>query len=284
LTIKPAVLGAIKIASNRILAGDSMNGYVALSGSVSSSTQVSLTSNNAAVTVPPTATVPANQQTSPLFTVKSSLVNQQQTVTLSATLNGLTRTATLTVDVAAFGISGGPTVVSGHNTTGTVTLPAPAPSGGYNIGLFTQASSIAVPKSVTIPAGQTSATFPITVYGVNAPGRQAFFGIAHSLSRVAYVNITPAPLLKVQLVATTLHAGQSTTGRAYLNGMNGSHPQVVTLSSDNPNVSVPASVTIPHDGRLSFTFAVNTLKGSPGSATISATLTGVTKTTVLTLN
>jgi hypothetical protein len=54
-------------------------------------------------------------------------------------------------------------VVGGDTATGTVTLSAAAPSGGFVIDLSSDNTAAAtVPPSVTVPAGSTRATFPIT--------------------------------------------------------------------------------------------------------------------------
>lgn len=54
------------------------------------------------------------------------------------------------------------TVPSGTPTTGTVTLLSPAPAGGLTLGLSDNSANVTVPASVTVPAGSTTANFPIT--------------------------------------------------------------------------------------------------------------------------
>jgi len=266
------------------MAGDSTGGLALFDIPFGAAGSVALSSSDPHVIVPSAVNVSAGRAQSDVFAINTTIVASSIVATLSVTFNGVTKTASISVQFAAFGISCQTPVVSGHNSTGTVTLAAPAPNGGYKVTLFSQGASIKLPASATVSQGATTATFPITVYGVNATGQQAFYGIVGGLSRVAYITITPAPLLNVQLATNTLAAGQSTTGRAFLDGMNGSHPQTVTLSSNNPNVTVPASVVIPNDGRLSFAFTVTANSQATGTATISATLNGVTKTTVLTVN
>jgi hypothetical protein len=54
-------------------------------------------------------------------------------------------------------------VVQGASATGTVTLSSAAPSGGFVVDLTNDYPHIAtVPASVTVPAGATSANFPVT--------------------------------------------------------------------------------------------------------------------------
>ena len=58
-------------------------------------------------------------------------------------------------------------VVGGTNAQGTITLTAPAPSGGAVVTLgSSDPTSTQVPGSVTLPANAISATFPITTVSV----------------------------------------------------------------------------------------------------------------------
>jgi hypothetical protein len=60
-------------------------------------------------------------------------------------------------------------IVGGNSTTATVTLDAPAPTGGATVSLQSLNAVVSVPTSVTIPGGQTSATFTISTQTVTAP-------------------------------------------------------------------------------------------------------------------
>ena len=79
----------------------------------------------------------------------------------------LIRTALIT-DAQPSSLSLSPAlVVGGTAATGTLTLAAPAPSGGVTILLSTSdTTDTSVPASLTVPAGQTSATFAVTTQSV----------------------------------------------------------------------------------------------------------------------
>lgn len=53
-------------------------------------------------------------------------------------------------------------IVGGNTGTGTVTLDAPAPTGGATITLTCMTGGVSVPQSVTVPAGQTGASYTLT--------------------------------------------------------------------------------------------------------------------------
>ncbi|HEX8410707.1 MAG TPA: carboxypeptidase regulatory-like domain-containing protein, partial [Thermoanaerobaculia bacterium] len=60
-------------------------------------------------------------------------------------------------------------VTGGHTTTGTVTLESPAGSEGVLVALTSASALVAVPVSITIPAGQLSGTFTATTTAVLTP-------------------------------------------------------------------------------------------------------------------
>ena len=89
----------------------------------------------------------------------------------------MTKSAVLTVAPTAPPPPPGPTlstlkvspssVMGGNSSIGTVTLTGPAPTGGATINLFSGVKTSVTP-SVTIPAGDTSATFAITTQEVSS--------------------------------------------------------------------------------------------------------------------
>jgi uncharacterized repeat protein (TIGR03803 family) len=57
-------------------------------------------------------------------------------------------------------------VVGGQRSAGTVTLGAPAPSGGAVVGLSSSSSVASVPATVTVPGGVTSVSFVVSTNSV----------------------------------------------------------------------------------------------------------------------
>lgn len=172
LTVTPAASGptlsSVGLNPGTVVGGNTSQGTVTLSGAApSGGAVVTLSSGNTGVaTVPASVTVAAGA-TSATFTVTSATVSANQSVTISGTYNGTTKNATLTVTPAASlvlsSLTLNPTSVSGgNNSTGTVTLSGPAPSGGAVVTLSSSDTSTAtVPSSVTVSAGATSATFTV---------------------------------------------------------------------------------------------------------------------------
>src|SRR5882762_3028764 len=169
-----ATLSSITPNPTSVNGGSPSTGSVTLNAPApSSGALVSLSSSNTAVaTVPANVTVPAGA-TSATFTVTTLAVSASTSVTISASYAGVTKTASLTVTAQPPTLTSlvlSPTSVNGGSPSmGSVTLNAPAPSGGALISLSISNTVVAtVPASVTIPAGATSATFTVTTLAVTS--------------------------------------------------------------------------------------------------------------------
>jgi hypothetical protein len=88
-------------------------------------------------------------------------------------------------------------VTGGTNATGTVFLSAPAPAGGISVTLSTNnASAAQAPGIVSVPGGQTSASFAITTFAVTANTTvtiTAFFDTTTSAQLTVTRGTTPTP-------------------------------------------------------------------------------------------
>jgi uncharacterized repeat protein (TIGR03803 family) len=168
LTSAPLGLSALTLNSNTLYAGSSGKGTVTVTGIPGvPGAAVALTSSSPAVKLPASMTVNAGTTTGS-FAINTTQVPKATSVTLTATLNGISKTAKLTIEPSPLGtLTFRPaSVFGGNTTTATVTLSAPAPSGGTKITLSSSSSVATVPTSVTVPANGTSATFPIATAAV----------------------------------------------------------------------------------------------------------------------
>jgi len=125
--------------------------------------EVTLSSNNAAASVPASVTVPAGSS-STTFTVNTSPVAVSTVTTIFASYDGVTPSASLSVTpptVSSLTLNPSSVVGGVGTSTGTVTLSGPAPAGGAQVMLSSDNSAASVPPSVIVPAGSTSATFTV---------------------------------------------------------------------------------------------------------------------------
>ena len=174
-------------------------------------------------------------------------------------------------------------VLGGGSSSGTVTLGSPAPTGGAVVALSTSNANVAsLPPSVTVPAGQSSATFSITTSPVGASSAVTITASYLSGSRSATLTVTPAVLTAVSVAPASVAGGTPSTGTVSFNGSAPAAGRIVTLSSSNSSAAtVPATVTA---FSSSATFSVTTLAvGASTNVTITAVYGGVTKTAILTV-
>ncbi|HEV2835468.1 MAG TPA: VCBS repeat-containing protein [Pyrinomonadaceae bacterium] len=93
-------VSAVTLSPASVVGGNNATGTVTLSAAAPSATVVNLASSSARATVPPSVTIAAGASTG-TFTVGTASVTATATATISATLNGVTRSATLTINPAS---------------------------------------------------------------------------------------------------------------------------------------------------------------------------------------
>ena len=257
---------------------------------------VSLSSSNTgAATVPANVTVPANQ-TTVTFPITTSSLGTAASATITATLNGDTQTATLTVNppqLTALSLAPN-SVVGGNASTGTVTIGSAAPAGGVVVNLSaipaagSSASSVSLPATVTIPANATSATFKASTSGVASAQSLTITATLGGSSQSATLAILPASVASLTLAPASVIGSLPSTGTVTLSGQAPAGGLTIYLSSSSPSVTVPATITV-QAGQTSASFtattnAVNAATTATISASTTATFTpSTTQTATLTL-
>lgn len=151
-------------------------------------------------------------------------------------------------------------LIGGQGATGTIHLSADAPSGGEVVNLVSsQPSIVAVPATVTVPAGSNSAAFPIATRPTPANTSAVITASASGINTSATLAVkAPTPAL-VDFSPALVVGGKSTAARVALNGPAAVNTVVtLTITAGNSAIaSMPASVTIPA-GATQTTFKVVT--------------------------
>ena len=163
----------------------SLNSNAAQLGSASITIGSGQSSGTVAITTTPTATL--------------------QLATLTATARNDTRTANLTIappNVSNLSASPG-SVNSGQQSTGTVTINGQAPSGGMQVSLSSNNAALTVPSSVTVPSGQTSATFSVGTGAVTVQTSAAITAATGTTTRTTSVTVLPAAATLTQITIPT---------------------------------------------------------------------------------
>lgn len=129
---------------------------------------VGIASSSSAAVVPKSVTI-AKGTTAVSFPFATRPVSSSTVVTITATLGGISRFATLTVIPAISSFTLDPaSVVGGTNSDGVVHIPMAAVAGGVTATIKSSSADVTVPSSVTIAAGASAASFPIKTKAVTA--------------------------------------------------------------------------------------------------------------------
>ena len=271
-----------------------VTGTVTASPAPASDLVVTLSSSDPSeATAPATVTIPAGQTsaTFPLTIINDTLIDGTQNVTVTATGAGYfpgTRTIAIHDNEAAtLSVSAPVSATEGVGTVqGTVTINAVAGK-AVSVSLTSgDTASLTVPATVTVPAGQTSANFTITIVNdLLINGTRPVLITAHVVNwtdGTATTNVldNENTNLSISLPATVIE-GATGTGTVSISG---SLPGalVVSLSSNTPSrLTVPATVTIAA-GSTSATFTLtapnNALTDGDATVTIAAGASGFTGT------
>jgi uncharacterized repeat protein (TIGR03803 family) len=284
LTITPGTPGinvsAITLNSPSLQGGVVGNGFVTLTAPAPvGGTIVTLTSSNTAVATVPTTVIIEQGLTTGNFAITTKIVSATATTTLSATLASSTKSGLLTVtpapSMSLTSVTLNPaSVTSGKTTIGTVTLTAPAPTGGFLVTLTSSDTSVvSVPVSITVPAGAASATFTATTVPVASTSTATITATAGVISKQTTLTNIPAAvsLSLISLSPATVKGGVTAQGTATLSNPAPAGGALITLTSSNTGAAtLPASVTVPA-GAVSATFTITT---NAVTATTGVTVTG----------
>jgi uncharacterized protein (TIGR03437 family) len=279
ITPLPCVAG-VSLSSNAVVGGVGLTGTVTLtSPAPSGGMVVNLQSNNTLVQAPASVTVPAGQK-SVTFAVTTSATAVSSTAAITASLGGCSpSSASVTVNPAVcvqFISLGAASVPGGTGLTGTVTLSGPAPAGGIVVGLQSSNPAAQPGASVTVPAGQTTATFNLSTTAVSANTTAA---ITASIGGCAPLSITVVITGQLCIASVSLSAGSAVGGSTLTGIVTLTAPApaggvLVNLQSNNSIAAPDTSVTIPA-GQTSAAFNIRTLVTPiAAQAEIIATLSG----------
>jgi len=181
-------------------------------------------------------------------------------------------------------VSVNPAVVTGpQSSTGTVTLNMSTPA-ALSVDLGSTNSAAQVPANVTVAQNASSANFQITTNAVSTPTTGNISAAYNGVTNYASFTVNPPVALQsVSVNPSTATGGHVVTGTVTLNVAATSALSVSLSSANSAVASVPASVNVAA-GASSANFTINTSNVSASTpVTISASYSGVTKNTTLTV-
>lgn len=279
ITVQPTELYAFAFAPATVEGGTSTTGNIYLTNlAPAGGADVTLTNASGLVTVPATVTVPAGAATV-TFPVGTLAVATTQSVDVSASQGGITKSATLTLQpapppaIATFTLDR-TEAYDTQRVNLTITLERAAPVGGASVSLASSYPALTpVAAAVTVPQGQTNLEVPIDLpvgFSGSATITATMSGASKSVTlnvqliKVASLSITPVSLYGSQPATgtITLNATPGAEWRVYFQQITGTAAGQVTV----PIVNVPA-------GQTSTTFTISSTASAVGSLTVRASTT-----------
>jgi len=250
----------VSVAPNPLLAGTFGTGTVTLAVVSTAPVTVTLTSESADLNVPCTITIPAGSRTG-TFPVSAAQGSPAEVDLIHASAPGQ-GTATIGVQVTPFfaSLTVNPMYVgAGASTTGTLTLSSTYPIDTV-VPMNSNKAFVGVPATVTVPAGSSSVSFPITTSGnvplsTNIVFITALLDHAVISQNVFVVKVSPASL---SFSPNFGPGGVPVQGTVTLTAPAPAGGIVVSLASDSAYAKVPSAVTVPA-GASSGTFTLTTL-------------------------
>ena len=193
LVVTPQKVTALAVTPVSVVGGRTIAGTVTVGGPApTGGIVVALTSSKPAVTVPASVTVDAGATTAS-FVATAVPVSATSALTITATAGGASVKANVSVTapvIAAVGLS--PLTVKGGTTsTLTVTLSGIAPAGGTVVTLGSSSTTAVVPASITVPAGQLTATQVVTTLATTRNRTARITATTGATAMSATLSITP---------------------------------------------------------------------------------------------
>ncbi len=257
---------------------------------------ISLTSSNgSAFPVVSTYTIQAGQTTATVG-YAAGTVTSATMVTITASYNGSSKQATVTVNpaTASITLSGftitPATVTSGGTASLTLTLSAPAPTGGAIISLTSSnGSAFPVVSTYTIPVGQTTATVGDAAGTVTSATAVTITASYNGSTQQATVTVNPAAasttLSGFTIAPTTIISGGTATLTLTLSAPAPTGGAIINLTSSNGSAFPVVSTYMIQAGQTAGTFgdAAGTVT-SATAVTITASYNGSSKQATVTVN
>ena len=279
----PAQLSSVACSPSSLVPSQMTTCTVRLTKAATNAVTVGLSSNNTALPVGASMTVPSGATTG-TFTATATTVASSQTVTLTARLGGVSKATPVTVAPVAqvSSLSCSPATVNAPGTsTCTVTLTQAAPASGFAVTLASNNENVTVPSSVTVASGATTRTFQATVASLATNQTATLTASAAGVSRTFTLNISaPAQVSAVACSPSSITSGQTTNCNVTLTKAASGGGFLVTLSSSSAALVVPATVSVA-SGSKTATFT-GTSKAVSGLQTVTITASaGAAKSTTV---
>jgi len=218
-----------------------------------------VSSNPSVISVPASTVVPAGATTRQID-AQAGIVTAESSATVTASTDSGQSVANSVVVLVPGPktLTIAPSVVTGGSgAVGTVTLSAAAATGGVVVTLTSLDPSVSVPATVTVPAGSTTVTFPLTTSRVNSDRASLISAEVDGTVAVSTLLVRRIALRSITFAPSSVVGGTSSTGTVNLASAAPTGGVSVALLSTDSAVQVPATVEVA-EGATSATFTATT--------------------------
>lgn len=208
---------------------------------------VAMTSTNSSLIFPPSITI-GTGMTTVTFTLTAPAVTASTTATLTAMGQGASQTLTLNpppnTNVSVTAISCGPqTLTGGGTSTCNITLSGAAPVGGVHVQLSSSSTQVSVPTFVQVPELSSAAEFALSSSLIDHDENITLTANLASSSAQTKLSLAGLKLVSLACTPKSLRSGSPFTCQATFNSAQATGGVVLSLSSSDSRVTVPASVS-----------------------------------------
>jgi hypothetical protein len=288
VTVLPVVADGVSFYPSTVAAGSAAQFTVYLNGPAPAGAAISLVSSNpSALQVPGSVPVPIGA-TSVSVAATTAGISSQTSVTVTATYNGGSAQGSVTIiPLVLIGINLATLeVTGGSSVSGTVWISGVAPAGGVNVSLSSTSSLVAVPSTVNVLQGSSSANFTTTTSAVSSVNNVTVTASYNGPSYgVMLTLVPPLPYLaSLSFSPATVNSGSAATGTVTLTSPAPIEGSSVTLTGSFYAVANVTNQVTVQPGTTTATFAVNTSPiGFIAPVTVAATYNGQTQSAILTV-
>lgn len=194
LTVNSASLFSISVTPSTINGGSFGTGRVNLDSLAGpAGTAVQLSSSDTSVATVMSTVVVQSGTTSNTFTVNAMPIATQKTAVITATLNGVSKTFTVTVQpTSGVNFTANPTTLrGGTRTLLTVNLGSPAPPGGITIQVSSNNPQAVPSTTVFVPASSSSASVNAQTFAVTSVKTVVLTAVISGQTKTVTLTITP---------------------------------------------------------------------------------------------
>lgn len=284
VTVTRAKLLSVGFSPSPVIGGKGVVCTLTLDGAVGpSARRVTMSSDSGFVTVP-TFVFLLSQTSAVSFTVSTSAVSSQRVAKITATSDGVSQQASLTVNpissVTSIALST-TTMVGGSRVWMAVYLDVPAPAGGIVVSLSSTVPAANIPSSLTVAPGSRAGLVSFTPSGVDSTIPGTVTAISGASQQSLDFVLQGSSFVSLSFSPSAADGGAKSIGTLRCDGTAGSGGRTVSLSSDSLCVVVPSYVTIPAGSSVVQFVANTTGVSADTTATVTATSTQTRTATLL---